>query len=171
MRMLLAILVVLVPLTCRADDGVHVSLLGGVGLAEGILGGHVEVRKSHLAVFAGSGLVFVTTLGGDLFGGPGYGGVAGARWYAGDSGDRVFLSAQFAFSTQRSPGDPQERFPAEWKHSNATTLTAGWRFRFGSFLLDLGAGAGIFVESRCCSQSGYQSHLGPDGTLAFGYEF
>ena len=171
MRTLLAVLVVLAPFTSRADDGVHVSVLGGVGLAEGLLGGHVEVRKSHLAVFAGSGLVFATSLGGDSFGGPGYGGVVGSRWYSGDSGDRFFLSAQFAFSTQRSPGDPRERFPAEWQHSNATTLTAGWRFRFGSFLLDLGAGAGVFFESRCCSQSGYRSYLGPDGTLAFGYEF
>ena len=151
-------------------------MLGGLGLAQGQLGGHVEVRKSHLAVFAGSGLVFASTLGGngltggDWFGGPGYGGVAGARWYAGDSGNRLFLSAQFAFSTQRSPGDPREGFPAHWLHSNATSFVAGWRFRFGNLLLDLGAGAGVFVEKRLYSP-GFQSQLGLDGTLAFGYEF
>jgi hypothetical protein len=170
MRILLAMLLVLAPFASRADDGVHVSLLGGLGLAQGLFGGHVEVRKSHLAVFAGSGLIFAVTLGGDSFGGPGYGGVAGARWYNGDSGDRFFLSAQFAFSTQRGLGDPEEGFRAAWQHSNATTLTAGWRFRFGGFLLDLGAGAGVFFENLCCT-SGYRSHLGPDGTLAFGYEF
>ena len=146
-------------------------------MAQGMVGGHVEVRKSHLAVFAGTGAVFVATLGangltgGDSYGGPGYGGVGGVRWYTADSGDRLFLSAQFAFSTQRSPGDPQEGFPPNWQHSNASTLTVGWRFRAGSFLLDLGVGAGVFLESLCCSNKGFRSQLGPDGTLAFGYEF
>jgi hypothetical protein len=163
MRYWLVAALVLVPIPARADEGVHVALVGGAGLAQGLLGGRLELRKAHLALFAGTGLIYATTLGGDMFGSSGYGGVAGLRWGSGDRGDRLSLSAQFAFSTQRDPGDPQEHFPASWHHSNATTLTAGWRFRFGAFLADLGAGGGVRVQD-------HQVAVIPDLDLALGFE-
>lgn len=161
-------LVLALPLAASADEGVHVAVVGGVGLAQGLLGGHIQVRKGHLAVFAGTGAIFGVSLDGESLGGPGYGGVAGARWYLGDLGDRLFVSAQFAFNTQQSPGDPQEHFPPQWFHTNGTTLTLGWRFRFESgFLADLGAGGGIFRRAS----DGFAAHPMPDLTLAVGWEF
>lgn len=71
-----------------------VALVSGAGLAQGLLGGHIELRKAHLALFAGTGLIYSTTLGGDSFGNGGYGGVAGLRWGSGDLGDRLSLSAK-----------------------------------------------------------------------------
>lgn len=163
-----ALAITLAPSFARADEGAHVGVVGGAGLAQGLLGGHLELRQGHLAIFAGTGLIFSTTLTLDSFGSSGYGGVAGARWGSGDRGDRFSLSAQFAFSTQRSPGDPLEHFPPTWDHSNATTLIAGWRFRFGGFLADLGAGGGI----RRTNDSLHTSvALIPDFNLALGFEF
>lgn len=125
-----------------------------------------QVRKGHLAVFAGTGLIY-TTLNGDSFDGPTYGGVLGARLYSRESGDRLFLSAQFAFNTQESLGDPREGYPPAWFHTNATTLTAGWRFRFESgFLVDLGAGGGLYLSSPRA-----RAKVIADLTLALGWEF
>ncbi|HEX4385820.1 MAG TPA: hypothetical protein VH083_22840, partial [Myxococcales bacterium] len=132
---------------------------------------HLELRKDHLALFAGSGLLYSTTLGtplllGDVYSDSGYGAVAGLRWFSGDSGDRFMLSAQFGFSVQRNPGDPPEGFPPTWHHSNATTVVAGWRFKWGGFFADTGAGAGLLFKS----DDGHKAHLVPDLTLAIGYE-
>jgi hypothetical protein len=175
MRALLVSLVLAAP-AAHADEGVHVAFVGGAGLAQGQLGGHVEIRKSNLAVFVGTGLIFSTTLEpyvttlGDSYGGSGYGGVAGARWYFGDRGDRFFLSSQFAFSVQQYPGDPTEGMPGGWHHSNATSLVAGWRFKWGSgFLVDAGAGPGVLFEEDPVGH-GYKAHLVPDFTLAVGFE-
>jgi len=159
----------------QADDGVHVALVGGFGLAQGQLGGHLELRKQHFAIFAGSGLIATTTLEssrigfpvGDVADGPTYGAVFGARWYSGASGDRFFLSTQFGFNTQRFPGDPSEQMPGAWHHSNATTLAGGWRFKWGAFLLDAGAGGGIVFKS---TSLGYKADATPDLTLAIGFE-
>ena len=165
----------------RGDDGVHVALVGGVGLAQGGLGGHLELRKEHLAIFAGTGLIFSTTLGdlspillvdGEGFGGPSYGAVFGGRWYSGASGDRFFLSTQFGFNTQLDPTDASEFFPGTappgvWVHSNATTVTAGGRFKWGAFLLDAGAGGGVRFKSTTI---GYKADAVADLTLAIGFE-
>src|SRR5689334_5710466 len=101
-----ALLLALAPMVSRADEGVHVAVAGGFGLAQGLAGVNVQVRKSHLALFAGTGAIYAT-LNGDSYDGPTYGAVVGARFYSGDSGDRFFVSAQFAFNTQESLGDPK----------------------------------------------------------------
>jgi hypothetical protein len=174
MRVLLVSLILAAP-AAYADEGFHVAFVGGLGLAQGQLGGHVEIRKSNLAVFVGTGLVFSGTLDtnimalGDGYGASGYGGVAGARWYSGDLGDRFFLSTQFAFSVQQVPGDPSEFFPSSWHHSNVTSLVAGWRFKWGSFLLDAGAGPGVLFKEDAFGH-GYKASLVPDITLAIGFE-
>jgi hypothetical protein len=166
MHRILAALVFALPLAASAEEAVHTAFVGGLGIAQGLLGGHIQVRRGHLAAFAGTGLVFSVGLDGESYGGQTYGGVIGARFYTGDSGDRLFVSAQFAFNTQQDPGDPQEHFAPEWHHTNATTVTAGWRFRFESgLLLDLGAGGGFHIESP-----GYGARLIPDITMALGWE-
>ena len=150
-RNFFGVLLAIVPIAAaHADGGVHVAFVAGVGLAQGILGGHIEVRKGQLAVFAGSGAIAICTLGpgalggGDCYGAAGYGGVLGVRWFSGDAGDRLFLSGMYAFSTQQDPGDSSEGFPPEWHHTNAPAFSSGWRFRFGPgrapIVLDLGAG-------------------------------
>jgi hypothetical protein len=178
-----AILAMTLTAAARGDDGVHVALVGGVGLAQGQFGGHLEVRKEHFAIFAGTGLIFSTTLNGsgplfflngDSFGGPTYGAVFGGRWYSGESGDRFFLSTQFGFNTQLDPTDvtefaPGTAPPGVWVHSNATTLTAGWRFKWGAFLLDVGAGGGVVFKSHPFG-GGYKADAIPDLTLAIGFE-
>lgn len=172
MRSVIALVAALAVPAARADDGIHVALVGGLGLAQGQAGGHVELRKAHLAVFGGTGLIFSTALDsgvldiGDSFGGGGYGAVVGARWYFGDLGDRLFFSSQLAFSTQKSLGDPAERLPGTWHHSNASTVTAGWRFKWSGFFLDTGAGAGFLFKST----DRYKAHFVPDITLAIGFE-
>jgi hypothetical protein len=140
-------------LAAHADERVHVAVVGGLGLAQGLLGGHLELRKANLAIFVGTGLIFSTTvdapfLAGDRFGGQGYGGVVGLRWYSRHSGDGLFLSPQFAFSTQQVPGDAAEHFPATWRHTNASTLTAGWRFKWGGFLVDAAARTRLHARDR-----------------------
>jgi hypothetical protein len=70
----LVALLLALPLPSGADEGVHLALVGGAGLAQGVLGVDAQLRQGHLAVFAGSGLVFGVTLDGDSLGGPGYGG-------------------------------------------------------------------------------------------------
>jgi hypothetical protein len=166
-------LLVIAPFAAHADEGIHLGFVGGLGLAQGQIGGHVELRKGHVEIFAGTGTIYSTTLDtnplgpiGDSFGGSGYGAVAGARWFSGESGDRLFLSTQFGFSVQQTPGDPQEGFPSAWVHSNATTMTAGWRFKWGAFLVDAGAGGGVVFKNG----DHYQAHLTPDFTLAAGFE-
>jgi hypothetical protein len=170
MRTLIALSIALISPAALSDEGVHVAVVGGAGLAQGLLGGHLELRKDHLAIFAGSGWIYSvlldTGLLGNIYDDSGYGAVAGVRWFAGASGDRLFLSSQFGFSVQRNPGDPPEHFPPTWHHSNATTVTAGWRFKWSHFLADAGAGGGLLFKS----DDGYQAHFVPDITLALGFE-
>jgi hypothetical protein len=145
--------------------GWHAAILGGFGTSQGLAGGRLEVRSGNVAIFAGTGALMSVTLDGDSFGGGGYGAVAGLRAFLRDSGDGPFLSAQFSFSTQQVPGDPLEHFDPYWKHQNATTLVAGWRWRFGSgLLLEAGAGGGVLVRDHATS-------LMPDVDLALGWEF
>ena len=33
----------------RADEGVHVAVVGGFGLAQGLFGGHIELKKKETA--------------------------------------------------------------------------------------------------------------------------
>ena len=157
-------------LIAAADwSGWHASLVAGAGTAQGILGGHFEVRDGRLAAFVGTGVIFSTTLDFESYGGEGAGAVAGGRWYGSESGEGPFLSAQFSFSAQQSPGDPLEGYPPAWLHQNATTLVAGWRFRSeAGLLLEVGLGGGVLVKNFGGSRA--VSAI-PDLTLALGYEF
>ena len=110
-------------LIAAADwSGWHASLVAGAGTAQGILGGHFEVRDGRLAAFVGTGVIFSTTLDFESYGGEGAGAVAGGRWYGSESGEGPFLSAQFSFSAQQSPGDPLEGYPPAWFHQTAPNV-------------------------------------------------
>lgn len=171
--------VVLFATPARADEGVHVALLAGLGLAQGQAGARLEVRAGHFALFAGTGLIASTTVDvsplpfdfGDSYGGPGYGAVAGARWYSGDRGGRFFVSPLFAFNTQKTPGDPAEHQPGNWIHSSAATLTAGWQWKWSAFVIEAGAGGGLyFLLHSDKVQGSSHAQAAPDVTLALGFE-
>lgn len=154
----------LLALILAAD--VHLALSAGAGVAHDWLGAHFEVRVDHFAAFAGTGASSISGAFNEAGLGT-YGGVFGARWFSGD-GDRLFLSAQYDFTTSQDCASIcGEGPPGPWTHFSVATATVGWRFKWDGFFADAGAGGGLsFNERNACAPRPI-----PDLTLAVGWEF
>ena len=141
--------------------GFHVGLDAGIGVGYALAGVHLQLRYSHVALFAGTGLL--ATAGFDN-----RTGVVGLRGYLGEQGDRFFVSTQFLFTTWRQCENPGCMYNEAGSRSRTNVLTAlaGWRFKWRSVCLDLGAGGGVVFEDPR-----YAPQLVPDLTLAVGWEF
>lgn len=161
MLTVLAVLLLAAPVD---ESGTHVGVAAGAGMAEDFLGAHLQVRYDHLALFVGTGLpLFARSDGYNRAG------VTGARWYSG-LGDRFFISTQFTFwawqdlVTVDTQGGRQILTSSR---AYTVTAVAGWRWRAGGFVFDLGAGGGYYWQR---GGGGGQLPI-PDLTAAVGYEF
>lgn len=177
---LLSVFVLLIPVTTRASEGdavleperpeaVRLALATGAGHAYALLGVHLEVRASHWAVFAGTGLPLLRgpsgVLGIKAFSRPGEGLVGSLHLsYFGAYGTRLVSQASLS-------------------------ATVGWRFRWRETFLELGIGQSFsyaqHIDHHDGPHAGVVDHqfgfgaLGPvpapnflpDVALALGYEF
>lgn len=153
---------------------VRLALAAGAGHAYGLLGAHLEVRSSHWAVFAGTGMPVLQgpsgVLGFKAFSGPGEGFVGS-----------LHLS-YFGSYNPRGSGVPV---------MVSLSATVGWRFRWSHTFLELGIGQSFSYAQYAGYDDTAQGApvvdhafgfgaMGPDPTgpaffpdiaLAIGYEF
>lgn len=129
--------------------GVHAAIVGGAGIANGLLGAHVEVRRGQVAVFLGAGTM-VPALSG------------GVRLFSGDGAGLLVCAHALKWLGDRS---------------YAAGVTVGGRFRFANAsFVEVGGGLAYadFPERLIDAHSAPGARRGlvvPDGNLALGYEF
>ena len=163
----MALLLGLTLLAATDWTGFHTGVSAGVGMGHDLAGARLEVRYDHVSLFAGTGASFFA---GD-YGGKGYGGAFGARWYSG-LGDRFFVSLQYVFVTYQSgyvDDTQQGRTVRYWVHDAAASAVAGWRWRWSGFFLEAGLGGGLAWERGDATHP--DPFPVPDLTLALGWEF
>jgi hypothetical protein len=167
LALLLALLSI--PFAARGEEG-GIVLAAGAGSAYDGLGLHLELGAESFAVFAGTGLLVLQRLGRqvedhhDL--------VLGMRYYSGNL-DRFFLSTQTILAI---PSDrPTNSGSSSRSVFKSAGVTAGWRWRVGDSMLELGGGAVLLVLR---SGPAWLVWLGPgpvallpDISLAYGWRF
>jgi hypothetical protein len=158
-----------IPFNALGEEG-GIVLAGGAGSAYDGLGLHLELGAESFAVFAGTGLLVLQRLGRqvedhhDL--------VLGMRYYSGNL-DRFFLSTQTILAI---PSDrPTGAGSSSRSVFKSAGVTAGWRWRVGDSMLELGGGAVLLVLR---SGPSWLVWLGPgpvallpDISLAYGWRF
>jgi hypothetical protein len=181
-------LVLLAPAVRAADEPfpIKVALVAGVGTAYDLLGAHVELRVSHVALFAGTGAMafvpalFVGPTGSGAYS-PHFGGCGGIRYYGGE-GDGFFGSLNLTYGTFEGHYDPTVQQSQAVSGSLLTgTGTLGWRWRSNHLLYELGLGLGMYRKDS--PPAGYtgmpppgvgntlSTGLIPDASFAVGLEF
>lgn len=165
----------------RFDDGVHVAVAAGGGIAFGSVGVHLELLAGHFAAFLGTGV--------DLHVGEPWSLAGGLRAFSG-RGEGFMLSLNGALFSSKCcfygpPFNPSSEYRAfDYRYVSATL---GYRARaaFGGFV-ELGAGVGWLRDLEHgtltganfsgCPTRGYvyvcdRRNFFPDVDAAIGFEF